>query len=193
MPALRILDKIVEAAAVAAFAVSSLFILVNVLNRYLILGFLRDWSRSEEAIVPVYRFFREAFGSISVTADEVPGLLLVWVAFLGAYLAMRREGHIAFDLLLTALPRRLRIGFLVVNAGLMIGFLGIVLWHAVRMIRISGATEIETAEIAQGWFMAIVPIGAVLLLIAVVDRLNREIRALEPTEDAGGSSPRDMR
>ena len=183
MATLRVLDKIVEAAAVLAFAVSSLFVLINVLNRYLVLGFLRDWSRSDETVTPVYRFFREAFGSVSVTADEVPGLLLVWVAFLGAYLAMRREGHIAFDLLLNSLPRRLRIGMLLVNAGLMLGFLGLVLWHSVRMIWISGGTEIETAEIAQGWFMAIVPIGAVLLLIAVIDRLHREIAATAPDDD----------
>ena len=38
------------------------------------------------------------------------------------------------------------------------------------MISIAGATEIETAEIAQGWFMLIMPIAAVLLLIATIQR-----------------------
>jgi TRAP-type C4-dicarboxylate transport system permease small subunit len=112
--------------------------------------------------------------SVVVTADEVPGLLLVWVAFLGAYVAMRHEGHIAFTLLLDKLPgvwRRIVTGF---NTFLMSAFLLLVLWQSIRMIRVSGRTEIETAEIAQGWFMLILPIASVLLLVAVIHRFVKE-------------------
>ena len=105
MRALRLLDRVVEAAAIAAFAVSSLFIFLNVLNRYLVLGLFRDLARDYESLRPAYTAVRSALGDIVVTADEVPGYLLAWVAFLGAYLAMRREGHIAFDLLAESLPR----------------------------------------------------------------------------------------
>ena len=166
----------VEGAAVAIFAASSLLIIVNVVNRYLVLGALRSWSQDIEGLRPVYLFFREAFGLVSVTADEVPGLLLVWVAFLGAYLAMRHEGHISFDLLAQSLGRRWRRWLLVVNAGLISGFLGLLLWQSIRMIRVSGRTEIETAEVAQGWFMAILPIAAVLLLVAVLHRLATQLK-----------------
>ena len=104
MRALRTLDKIVEAAAVAAFAVSSLFIFLNVLNRYLVLGAFRNLARDYEGLRPAYSTVRGALGNHRCTADEVPGYLLAWVAFLGAYLAMRREGHIAFDMLVERCP-----------------------------------------------------------------------------------------
>lgn len=167
---LRLIDRIAEAIAVLCFAVSSAFVFINVLNRYIVLGLLRDWAKDHEGFRPTYFAIRDAIGSIVVTADEVPGLLLVWVAFLGAYIAMRKEGHISFDLALESLPRAGRAIARGLNTALIAGFLVLVLWQSIRMIRISGATEIETAEIAQGWFMLILPLASVLLIIAAVSR-----------------------
>ena len=42
---LRILDRIAEAIAIISFAVSSAFVFINVLNRYLVLTLLRDWAK----------------------------------------------------------------------------------------------------------------------------------------------------
>ncbi|MGF1525353.1 MAG: TRAP transporter small permease [Candidatus Competibacterales bacterium] len=165
---LRLVDKIAEAIAVSCFMVSSAFIFINVLNRYLVLGLLRDWAKDYHDFRPTYFAIRDVLGNIVVTADEVPGLLLVWVAFLGAYMAMRKEGHIAFSLIVDYLPSRARQLVRGFNAFLISGFLVMLLWQSIRVIRVSGATEIETAEIAQGWFMLILPIAAVLLMLATI-------------------------
>ncbi len=109
-------------------------------------------------------------------ADEVPGYLLVWIAFLGAYLMLRRDGHISFETLVDALPRLAGKAVRVFNGLLLIGFFAILLVQSVRMIRVSGRTEIETAEIAQGWFMAILPLAAILFMLAVSIRLAGIIR-----------------
>ncbi len=167
---LRFLDRIVEGAAVVTFAASSLSIFLNVLNRYLVLGIMRNYAKEHESFRDTYFFIRNALGSIVVTADEVPGLLLVWVAFLGAYLAMRKEGHIAFEVVADALSNKGRMFLGALNISLICGFLVLLFWQSVRMIKVSGATEIETAEIAQGWFMSIIPIASVLMIIAVVTR-----------------------
>lgn len=173
---LRYVDKLAEVLAVLAFAVSSAFVFLNVLNRYLILGFFRDIAKEYENLRPAYFAVRDVLSNIVVTADEVPGLLLVWVAFLGAYVAMRQEGHIAFTLLLEKLPQRFSVFIKSVNTILISGFLLLVLWQSVRMIRVSGRTEIETAAIAQGWFMLILPIAAVLLLVAILHRFLTDIK-----------------
>ena len=170
------IDKTAEALGVLAFLVSSAFIFLNVLNRYLVLGFLRDFAKDYESLRPFYFAVRDLLGGIVVTADEVPGLLLVWVAFFGAYIAMRQEGHIAFDLLLTKLNRQFRRIILGINAVLIIGFLCLLVWQSIRMIWVAGATEIETAEIARGWFMLILPISAVLMIVAVIHRFLLEVQ-----------------
>ena len=169
---LRLLDRLVEGMAVLAFALSSLLICINVVNRYLVLGLLRTLAGDYPWLQPFYLSVREVFGSVSVTADEVPGLLLVWVAFLGAYLTMRRNGHISFDLLAEALPAPLRKAVALLNAVLITGFLLVLFWQSVRMIRVSGRTEIETAEIAQGWFMLILPLASVLLFLALLPQIR---------------------
>jgi TRAP-type C4-dicarboxylate transport system permease small subunit len=172
---LRAIDKAVEAAAVLAFAASSLMILINVVNRYFVLGAMRNLAKSFEWLHPTYLTFREAFGSISVMADEVPGYLLVWIAFLGAYLAMRQQGHISFDLLADRVVGKWRSALHLFNGALIGGFLCILLWQSIRMIRVSGGTEIETAEIAQGWFMLILPLAALLLLVSLFLQLRASL------------------
>lgn len=168
----RLVDRLIEGIAVLAFAVSSIFICINIINRYLVLGAMRELSRDYDWFSPIYLFFREWLGAVSVTADEIPGFLLVWVAFLGAYLALRREGHISFDLLVDALPPLGRKAVMALNMLLMGLFLSVLLGHSIRMIRVAGRTEIETAEIAQGWFMLIMPIASLLLLAALARRIQ---------------------
>lgn len=159
-----------------AFAASSVLIIINVINRYVVSGFMRNISKQYEQFKPVYLFFREHVGALSITADEVPGLLLVWIAFLGAYLVMRREGHISFDMIVESLPLKLKKWVVLLNSGLMAGFLVLLLFQSIRMIKVSGRTEIETAEIAQGWFMLVLPLAAILLLAALIQRTFNVLR-----------------
>ena len=173
---LRHIDKAVEAIAVFVFAASTVLICINVINRYFVLEFMRGISRSYEWFTPVYLSVRGALGSVSVTADEVPGLLLVWISFLGAYLALRREGHINFDMLVKKLPKGFQSLFTLITTTLIVAFFGALLWQSVRMIQVSGRTEIETMEIAQGYFMAILPIASVLFIIAVIYRTFKSFR-----------------
>ncbi len=173
---LKHVDRIVTAAAVLCLVASTAMILANVFYRYVVLGWLRTWAREADWLIPFYDLLNEAFGSVSVTADEVPGYLLVWIAFLGAYLALRSDGHIAFDLLIRALPDRPRRVLRISIEAAVLVFLGLLLWQSLRMIRIDGATEIETAEIAQGWFMAVLPLAALLLAIPTAQRLLVRLR-----------------
>lgn len=173
---IRCLDRLVEAAAALCFAASTILICANVFYRYVVLDWLRNGAKSWDWLAPVYQALDEVFGALSITADEVPGLLLVWIAFLGAYQAMRGEGHISFDLLVEKAPAGIRLGLRSGIHFLMLAFLVLLLWQSVRLIRVSGAREIETAEIAQGWFMLILPIAAVLLGLALIVRIRDDWR-----------------
>ncbi|GGB85626.1 hypothetical protein GCM10011352_09340 [Marinobacterium zhoushanense] len=172
MRLLTLLDRIVATVAGSALAISTTMLLLNVANRYIIQGWLREWAQ-DGVMTGVYQFLSGYISPLSAMADEVPGLLLVWIAYLGAYLAMRDKGHINFEMLVEKLPESLARWVTRINAGMIVAFLGVLLYQSVRMIMVDGETEIETAEVAQGWFMAVLPIFSVLMMIAIVDKIIR--------------------
>ncbi|MDW6093544.1 TRAP transporter small permease [Vibrio rhizosphaerae] len=172
---MRILDRVTTVIAGMALIASTLLVLINVANRYLIQGGL--YKLAEQRILPgLYQFFDQYLSPFSAMADEVPGLLLAWVTFLGAYLAMRDGGHIAFDMLLDKLSPRVRQKFTLMTDTLIGAFLVMLFYQACRMIMVDGSTEIETAEIGQGWFMSVLVIFSVLMLIATLHQMFRKMK-----------------
>lgn len=166
---MRLIDRVIAFVGGAALIISTFLILINVANRYVVQGGLLKLA--DAGIMPgLYEFTSTHFSSISAMADEVPGLLLVWVAFLGAYLAMRDGGHINFDLVVEKMSEKTKNILLKLDDLLIMGFLVLLLVQSWRMIMVDGSTEIETAEISQGWFMSILVIFSVLMLIALVNK-----------------------
>lgn len=49
-------------------------------------------------------FLRYAFNMGITTSEEVSRLLFVWLAFLGAIVALREQGHLGVDVVVRALP-----------------------------------------------------------------------------------------
>jgi TRAP-type transport system small permease protein len=164
---LSILDRIVAVVAGSALAISASMLLMNVVNRYAIQGWLREWAQ-DGTLTGLYVFLSRHISPLGSMADEVPGLLLVWIAYLGAYLALRDGGHIAFEMVVEKLPAKLAKLVSALNSVLVLSFLAMLFYQSVRMIMIDGATEIETAELGQGWFMSAIPIFAGLMIIGVV-------------------------
>lgn len=172
---MRMLDRIIALVAGLSLVTSTILILINVANRYLVQGGLLALADNE--ILPgLYEFADLYFSEISAMADEVPGLLLAWVAFLGAYLTMRDGGHITFDMLVDKLSCRTKAVLQSISDLLIAIFLCVLLYQSCRMILVDGATEIETAEIGQGWFMAVLVVFPVLMLSALIEINLRRFR-----------------
>jgi TRAP-type C4-dicarboxylate transport system permease small subunit len=172
----RLIDKTVEVLATSALVVSTSMILLNVFNRYVVLGWMRTGSENSELWAWIYEITDGLLSPISATTDEIPGLLLIWIAFLGAYLAYRKGGHISFDMVVEKLPRPCKRLVVVLTDASIMMFLLLLLMQSIRMIRVDGQTEIETAEIAQGWFMVIIPLSAGLLILALVMDIIKRLR-----------------
>jgi TRAP-type C4-dicarboxylate transport system permease small subunit len=164
----RVIDRLIEVAGVIALISATFMVLINVFNRYVILGWLRTGGENSDILAAVFSYADTMFSPLSATADEVPGLLLVWIAFLGAYLAYRKGGHISFDMIVESLPTKIRTFVAMLSDVTLMIFLVILLAQSIRMIFVDGETEIETAEIAQGWFMSIIPITSVLMMFALI-------------------------
>lgn len=148
---LRYLDRLVEIIVGALVALTAIAVCLNV-------------------------FYRYVLGSGLVWADEVPGFLLVWIAFLGAYLAARQDGHIAFDMLVESFPPLIRRSVQAIGDLAVIGFfvlLGVTSWQMIARV---GGRPIETLPIAQGVFMGVLPVASALMVVAVGVRLIQRWR-----------------
>lgn len=134
-------------------------------------------------------FFRSVVGASLPWPEEVTGNLLVWTSFVGAYLASRSRGHIAFDLLVEKLPDRLRKVILTFNDVVLIGFFGLLLGLAWKAISVVGGTSLETVPVAKGWFMAAIPFCAAALILAVVVRAVERWRSGDETPGMDDDAP----
>ena len=148
---LRLIDRCVAAVAGTVVAVTAVLICLNVFNRYVL-------------------------ASGFVWADEIPGYLLVWITFLGAYLAIRSGGHIAFDLFVAKLPPLPRKILQAAVDLLVIAFLTVLLWLSWKMVGVVGQRRIETVDIPRWTFMIILPLSAGLMILGLVVDLAKKLR-----------------
>jgi len=119
-------------------------------------------------------FYRYVLNSALLWPEEIAGHLLVWISFIGAYLALRREGHLSFELLLDRLPQKSGFWIRVSIEVLLIMFFGMILVLSVKLISVVGATHIETADIPQGLFMLILPIASVGIMLGCLINLQKQ-------------------
>ena len=164
----RIVDKTAEALAALCLIASVLMIFANVLHRYVVLGWVSAWAERASWVSPVSGFLEKIFLPISAVSGEVPGYFLVWISFFGAYIVQRQNGHICFGMLIDTLQPGVQKALRAASDGLLLALFSLLFVQSVRMILVDGSTEIESAEIAQGWFMSVLPVAAFLLAASVV-------------------------
>ena len=120
-------------------------------------------------------FSRYLFNYVASWSEEVPRYLLVWIAFLGAALAVDCKDHIGFDYLFNKLPGRARqILALLLNIGIaLIGL--IMLIYGIDFVRLFGGDWMESIPYTNIWFYIAMPISGALILLFV---LRQEIQGI---------------
>lgn len=170
---LKKLDSVVNILAGSALIIGTLLLLFSVIYRYVIL-YLHEISNDSVLI----GYIVDVFSSISVTADEIPGYLLIWVSFLGSYLAIRANKHIKFDMFDGEKMVKYRYFFNFVADVLVLLFFSLLFYYSIHMIIVSGSTEIETAEIPESYFMFIFPISSCLIIGATLIDMYKKFKRI---------------
>jgi len=116
-------------------------------------------------VVIVAVVYRKAGASLA-WYDEVASVLLAWVTYYGAALAALNRGHIGFDGLILALPRRLRMLLVVVAEAFVFGFFIVLGWTGWVVVQVlAGDTLVSLPEVSVQLTQSVIPIGAVLFII----------------------------
>jgi TRAP-type C4-dicarboxylate transport system permease small subunit len=117
-------------------------------------------------------FCRSVLHSSLPWPEEVTGYLLVWTSFIGAYLAVRDDSHIGFDLLVEKLGLRSQKVLRTITDTILIVFFVVLVRQSWRMLTVVGNTPLQTLEaIPVGLFIAALPLCGVGIIVALCLRI----------------------
>jgi tripartite ATP-independent transporter DctM subunit len=104
-------------------------------------------------------------------SDELASLLFVWLAMLGAVIALRRGSHMALTTFVKNLSPERRAWLDALGMFLVLGFLGLLLHPAWERFQDDLAVQMPMLEISEGWRNASVLVGTALMLVTAACRL----------------------
>ena len=136
------------------------------------------------AVVVVAVVYRTA-GSALVWYDEVASVQLAWLTYYAAALAAMKRAHIGVPGLVASLEPRFRVPLVLVSRIIVIGFFLALAWLGYDVVLVlEGDTLISLPEVSTQFTQSVIPIGAVLFVLAELFNLPivlREARGLEDT------------
>jgi TRAP-type C4-dicarboxylate transport system permease small subunit len=112
--------------------------------------------------------FRWAGDSLS-WYDEIASVQLAWLTYYGAALAALKRAHIGVPGLIAAVPPFYRVPLVICAEFVTIGFFLILAWYGyVVLIILEGDTLISLPYIGTQFTQSVIPIGAILFVIAEI-------------------------
>jgi TRAP-type C4-dicarboxylate transport system permease small subunit len=125
---------------------------------------------------------RYVFGRTPAWTEEAARYLAIWVVLLTSALAIEFRGHIAVDLILARLPRRLRLLTTSVGwAGILL-FLVVFVYQSFQLLGVAWGQVTPGLGIPMVYIYSILPLAGTCMLIsssrAVWDLVCRELRGL---------------
>jgi len=111
---------------------------------------------------------RYVFGVSIIWAEEVSQYLMIWIAYVGAGLALREGRHVALEMLHEGLSAALSRKVRMVIGGLTLAFLGMVTVLGFQFVVFVWSQETPVLNISLGIPSLAIPIGALLFAVHLV-------------------------
>ena len=122
---------------------------------------------------------RYVFGNPLVLCDELSSVVFLWLAMLGAVLALREGGHMRMSALVNRAPSRIRLLLERVSDFAIFAFLAIILLPALEYVQTETPVTLITVDLSMAWRAAAMPAGIALMLISMLLRIRRRPEALD--------------
>ena len=123
---------------------------------------------------------RYAFSEPLVWTDELASILFLWLAMLGAVVALRRGEHMRMTAVVATLSGARREFFEAFALAAALAFLLLVLHPAWEFAREEVVISTPALDISNAWRAAALPVGTALMIVAALARLLR-LRHAKPT------------
>lgn len=135
---------------------------------------------SMAVIVFMQVFFRYALNSPLSWPEEVARLMIVWLTFLGGYMALREKKHIGFSLLVQKLSPQAQQIVAIAGQVLIILFLLVMIKEGVLFAQKFANVPMPYTQFPIGKVAyTVFPISGVLMLLQMVQDLSEALSALK--------------
>jgi TRAP-type C4-dicarboxylate transport system permease small subunit len=104
-------------------------------------------------------------------SEQLARLLTVWITFIGAAAVCWDGRHLNVDVVFIKLPPRAQNLLRLVNAAISIGFLAVLGWTSVKLVRIESVQMMSVLPLPAGAPRAAVTVGAALMIAAILGRI----------------------
>jgi len=108
--------------------------------------------------------------------DELAQILLVWMTFLGAAVAVRDKGHYVFDYLVSRLPGKWRTGTMILGHLISIMAILLLLVYGAQVTLGIRTWIMPALEISRSFVYGACPIGCSFMLIYALRHLSHDVR-----------------
>ena len=107
------------------------------------------------------------FGASLVWYDEVASILLAWLTFYGSALASAKRAHIGCPEVVALLGAKVRVAARAIASVLVIAFFALLGWMGYAILEVLATDHlISLPEVEVAWVQSVIPISAVLIILA---------------------------
>lgn len=138
-------------------------------------------------VVFVQVFFRYVVNAPLSWPEETARIMIVWLSFVGGYMAMREGKHLGFGLLVEKLPAHLQEMIGVLGRAFVVVFLLVVVWQGYGFARDNVEIPMPYTDVSTGlWVYSVFPIGGGLMLLQSLLDVGRALGRLRPPGATAG-------
>jgi len=121
--------------------------------------------------------FRYVFNSPLPWPEELARYALVWLTFIGAALATKRQGHIVVDFLGMLLPGRLRQWVALAVHAIAVVILAVFVCQGVFMVQKMWMAVSPALSIRLGLVYVSIPLGCALMIVHMIGQMHATLKA----------------
>lgn len=109
--------------------------------------------------------FRYFIGNSLDWIEEVSRILLIWLTYIGAAVALKRKGHIAVDAFLGFFPESFRRIADIITSILIIAFSAFLCVQGITFALLSERTIFPALQVPVSWQYLGLPVGCLLMVV----------------------------
>lgn len=131
------------------------------------------------AIANLGVFYRYVLIAALPWSEEIPKYCMVWMGFIGASMAIRRNQHIGFNALMERLPNKTHLLLRLFGNFLILFFLiTLIKWGFFLAFSVGFSSATPMTHIPYIWLLLVVPIAGILMVIQLSLKILLDLEGL---------------